>query len=374
MNAKIDVTGVRLESERLILREWNLDDLDDFFEYASVPGVGELAGWEHHANKEVSLKILTHFIENKKTFAIIYKENNKAIGSLGVEFYGAEDKLSEFDNYQGREIGYVLSKDYWGKGIMPEAVRLVIDYLFNKLDYDFLLCGYYDYNRQSRRVQEKCGFLPYRRLTFTTKMGKEEKGILNLMINPHKDIKFEFSHPETLIYDTVFETDRLRFRKIVQADFESLKKIIGDPENEKEPADDKMVQRWIDWCLSSYKKDNFGMWATLLKESNEMIGISGISMQFIDDMWKPEVGYHLRKDYHHQGLGKEMARGIRDYFFNHYDYDEVYSYMEEDNIASSKVAEANDMTFLHLYKTPQGKLCKVYKITREEWKKKSITK
>ena len=42
-----------------------------------------------------------------------YKENHKVIGSLGIEYYGLEDKLTEFDGYKGREIGYVLSKDYW---------------------------------------------------------------------------------------------------------------------------------------------------------------------------------------------------------------------------------------------------------------------
>ena len=43
MNAKFDITGIKLETERLILREWNLDDLDDFFEYASNPDVGPRA-------------------------------------------------------------------------------------------------------------------------------------------------------------------------------------------------------------------------------------------------------------------------------------------------------------------------------------------
>lgn len=202
MNAKFDVTNIVIETERLILRPWAIDDLDDFFEYASVPGVGERAGWAHHENKEKSLEILKRFIEEKKTFAIVYKENNKAIGSLGVEKYGAEEKLSEFFDYQGREIGFVLAKDYWGKGLMPEAVKAVANYLFNKLNYDFLTCGYYDFNNQSKRVQEKVGFKPYRKLNFDTRMGTVEPGVLSLLLNPNKDIKLVFSHPETLIYQS----------------------------------------------------------------------------------------------------------------------------------------------------------------------------
>ena len=201
MNAKFDITGIRLETERLILREWNLDDLDDFFEYASNPDVGPRAGWNPHKNKEESLAILNRFINNKKTFAIVYKDNNKAIGSLGIEFYELEDKLTEFNGYQGRSIGYVLSKDYWGQGLMPEALTKVVDYLFNTLKYDFLISGHFDFNDRSRRVQEKCGFRPYRKIVFDNRNGTQEPGVLMLLINPHKKVKLEFSHPETLIWE-----------------------------------------------------------------------------------------------------------------------------------------------------------------------------
>ena len=199
MNAEFDITNVVIETDRLILRPWELTDLDDFFNYASVPGVGEMAGWNHHPDKNETLRVLNRFIEGKKTFAIVYKSNNKVIGSLGVEYYGLEEKLSEFFSYKGRSIGYVLSKDYWGRGLMPEALKAVIDYLFNVLDYDFLLCGRFDYNHQSARVQEKCGFIPYRKLVFETPRGINEPGVLSLLSNPKKNIKYEFSHPETLL-------------------------------------------------------------------------------------------------------------------------------------------------------------------------------
>ncbi|MBE6115804.1 MAG: GNAT family N-acetyltransferase [Erysipelotrichaceae bacterium] len=201
MNAEFDITGIVLETERLILREWKTSDLEDFFEYASVEGVGEMAGWSHHKSIMESQMILNSFINNRKTFAIVYKENNKVIGSIGIEFYGSVEKLTEFARLKGREIGYVLSKDYWGKGLMTEAIKCVTDYLFNVLDYDFLLCGYFDFNTRSARVQEKCGFVPYRRLNFDTRTGSKETGVLQLLLNPAKDIKLVFSHPETLIYE-----------------------------------------------------------------------------------------------------------------------------------------------------------------------------
>ena len=200
MNANFEIGELVIETERLILRPFKQSDLHDFNEYASVPGVGEMAGWKHHETIEKTQEILDMFIKEDKTFAIVFKKTNKVIGSLGVEKYGLEEKLTEFTSYYGREIGYVLSKDYWGKGIMTEAVGAVINHLFNDLNLDFLTCGYYDFNNQSKRVQEKCGFKPYRKLVMDTRLGTKESGILNLLINPNKNISLVFSHPETLIY------------------------------------------------------------------------------------------------------------------------------------------------------------------------------
>ena len=160
-----------------------------------------MAGWKHHESIDESQEIMNSFINNDKVFAICLKENNKVIGSIGIEKYGLEDALTEFKNYRGRELGYVLSKDYWGKGLMPEAVNAVIECLFNELDYDFLLCGYYNFNERSKRVQTKCGFRPYRSLTMTTQMGTKEQGTLMLLMNPNKNIKLDFSHRETLIFE-----------------------------------------------------------------------------------------------------------------------------------------------------------------------------
>ena len=200
MNAHFRINGKVIETERLILRAFKQTDLESFYEYASVEGVGEMAGWKHHESIDESRKIMDSFINNDKVFAICLKENNKVIGSIGIEKYGLEDALTEFKNYRGRELGYVLSKDYWGKGLMPEAVNAVIEYLFNELDYDFLLCGYYNFNERSKRVQTKCGFRLYRSLTMTTQMGTKEQGTLMLLMNPNKNIKLDFSHRETLIF------------------------------------------------------------------------------------------------------------------------------------------------------------------------------
>ncbi len=110
MNADFKINGKIIETDRLILRAFSQTDLDDFNEYASVEGVGEMAGWKHHESKDESNKILNSFIENDKVFAVILKESGKVIGSLGVEEYSREDAFTEFNSYYGRELGYALSK------------------------------------------------------------------------------------------------------------------------------------------------------------------------------------------------------------------------------------------------------------------------
>ncbi|MCM1263829.1 MAG: GNAT family N-acetyltransferase [Butyrivibrio sp.] len=178
MNKDIDITNVVLHTERLLLRAWQETDLDDFFEYASVDGVGQMAGWLPHKNKEETMQILNMFISEKKTFAIVY--NKKVIGSVGIERYN-ENELPEYNDKMGREIGYVLSKDYWRQGIMTEAVQEVIRWLFDEEKLDFIVCGHFDYNMRSQRVQEKCGFVHYKMNKYETQYGKVEDNWISVL-------------------------------------------------------------------------------------------------------------------------------------------------------------------------------------------------
>ena len=69
MNTEIDISNVTLHTDCMILRPWRQTDLDDLYAYASVDGVGQMAGWKPHESKEESQKILDMFIGHKKTFA-----------------------------------------------------------------------------------------------------------------------------------------------------------------------------------------------------------------------------------------------------------------------------------------------------------------
>ncbi|HEX3021841.1 MAG TPA: GNAT family N-acetyltransferase, partial [Lachnospiraceae bacterium] len=74
----------RLETQRLLLRKWRLGDLDDFYEYASNPNVGPIAGWAPHTDKEYTREILHACIECDNMWAIVLKSTNKVIGSIAT--------------------------------------------------------------------------------------------------------------------------------------------------------------------------------------------------------------------------------------------------------------------------------------------------
>lgn len=137
-----------LFTERLILRPWSEDDARDLYKYAKDPIIGERTGFLPHESADDSLDVLRTRLMNCYNRAVCLKKNGKAIGSIGL--IGGNSGSSE--------IGYWLGKRFWGRGLIPEAVRRVVVYAFDSLDIDKLFCGYFEGNDNSRRVSEKCGF------------------------------------------------------------------------------------------------------------------------------------------------------------------------------------------------------------------------
>jgi len=141
-----------LETERLILRAWRIDDADDFYEYAKHPEVGLNGGWPPHTSKEISLDIIQSFIEANDIWAIVLKENNKVIGSLGLH------SDSKRPNIRVRELGFVVAAEYWGRGIATEAAKRGVAHAFDDMNLDLLSTYHKSFNVRAKRVIEKCGF------------------------------------------------------------------------------------------------------------------------------------------------------------------------------------------------------------------------
>ena len=219
MNADMDISGIILETERLTLRPWRETDLKDFYAYASIDGVGQMAGWNPHKSMEESRQILELFIAGKHTFALEYR--GRVIGSLGIDEY-PEDMYPELQDLRGRELGYVLSKELWGQGLMPEAVKAVIDYLFNRVSLDFILVGHFDWNRQSERVIQKCGFHYIKTIPYQTFRGTIETSEESILYRPHFMDGVPYENDTDLvqqIYSRFDENTRLTGSRAGQVEF-----------------------------------------------------------------------------------------------------------------------------------------------------------
>lgn len=146
-----------LETNRTILRPFTEADAGDVYAYCKDPRVGPIAGWKPHESVEESLEIIRTVFSAPNTFAVVDRESGHVIGSAGfVTPHKAGDAAHEG---RSSEIGYALSPDYWGRGIMPEVVAELLRYGFQDLGLDEIWCTHYQENHRSRRVIEKSGFM-----------------------------------------------------------------------------------------------------------------------------------------------------------------------------------------------------------------------
>jgi RimJ/RimL family protein N-acetyltransferase len=144
-----------LKTARLTLRPWTESDAESLYEYAKDPLVGPAAGWPVHTGVENSRQILRDILSAEETYAVTRKNDDAAIGSVGLLRGGKSNLIIADDE---AEIGYWIGVPHWGRGYIPEAVRELMRHAFEDLQLSALWCGYFDGNEKSKRVAEKCGF------------------------------------------------------------------------------------------------------------------------------------------------------------------------------------------------------------------------
>lgn len=144
----------------------------------------------------------------------------------------------------------------------------------------------------------------------------------------------------------ILETERLVLRELTQADFPALCKIMRDEETMyayEGAFTDEEVQGWLDRQLARYERYGFGLWAVVLKETHEMIGQCGLTMQPWKDGEVLEIGYLFRRDCWHRGYAAEAAQACKRYAFEKLGAKEVCSIIRDTNTASQNVALRNGM-------------------------------
>jgi len=166
------------------------------------------------------------------------------------------------------------------------------------------------------------------------------------------------------------ETERLLLRELTDADFDALYEVLADSDIMQHypyTFDDARVRNWITRNRERYSVFGFGLWAVVLKETGEMIGDCGLTMQDINGTIKPEIGYHIAKGHQRRGYAKEAAKACWDWAFQNTPFRILYSYMKASNVASSATAMANGMRKVDEFADEENETTVVYAIAREEW-------
>ena len=143
---------MKLETKRLLIRPVKKADCFDMFEYTSDYEVAKLAGWSSHLTIGQTKKFINALRRKKETHGIIFKEENKLIGTVSLY------KNNFRRNHYTLELGYSLNRKYWGQGIIPEACQKVITYCFEDTICEVIMALSEPSNLNSIQVLEKCGF------------------------------------------------------------------------------------------------------------------------------------------------------------------------------------------------------------------------
>lgn len=145
----------------------------------------------------------------------------------------------------------------------------------------------------------------------------------------------------------IITTQRLYLRQMAQTDYVALCKILQDKDvmyAYEHAFTGEEAQEWLDRQIKRYTYYGFGLWAVILKESNEMIGQCGLTMQDCDNRQVLEVGYLFNKAFWHKGYATEAAIACKNYAFQTLNAKEVYSIIRDNNLPSQNVAKRNGMT------------------------------
>lgn len=146
--------------------------------------------------------------------------------------------------------------------------------------------------------------------------------------------------------DIIIETERLQLRRMEQSDFAALCRVLQDEKTmyayEGAFSDDE-VQQWLDRQLARYEEYVHGLWLVVLKETGNVIGQCGLTLQEWKGETRLEIGYLFEREHWHKGYATEAAAACKRYAFDVLGADEVCSIIRDTNIASQNVAKRNGM-------------------------------
>lgn len=146
---------MELTTARLILRPWKISDAEDLYMYARDERIGPVAGWPPHLSADESAEIIKTVFAQPEVYAVVLKETDQAIGCIGIMI---GDNSNYTHSEREGEVAYWIGVPYWGRGMIPEALKRIIQHAFLTLGLTDLWCVFFAENQNSKRAQAKCGF------------------------------------------------------------------------------------------------------------------------------------------------------------------------------------------------------------------------
>ena len=155
---------MKIETERLMLRNYKMSDMDDYVHLMQQEKVANHAGFfVKDDNYRLTIQLKDE-VENPLKFAIILKDSNQFVGEIGLNSMGMHTRklYGLHDDEYSREVEFCLSEEFWGKQIMSESLSALIKISFEHLGLDSIVGASYSKNLASKKVQLKCGLIPYK--------------------------------------------------------------------------------------------------------------------------------------------------------------------------------------------------------------------
>lgn len=144
---------INRETNRLLLRQLNENDMHDIFAYSHLKDVVSMVGMKLHTSLDMTKRYILHEQKKNETYGLILKNEDRLIGTVSLRHTDKDASIN------ARLISIIIHPNYWGKGYGSEAIKEVLKVAFEEYKVDKVFGGCFSFNARSKSIQEKLGFL-----------------------------------------------------------------------------------------------------------------------------------------------------------------------------------------------------------------------
>lgn len=371
---------IKIITDRLLIRDHVEEDIEGMHELLSnesamfyLPDIKTKNLEESYNNLKVAMDEANSSNRSKFFFAIIEQRTKDYIGEIGFT------KIIESKYGSVLELGYFIKESYWGKGIVTEASKAVIDYAFRNVNAIKIEAGCIAENKGSEMVMKKNGMIKEAEFKKHVLLGSELYDRVEYRLLKEEWAKTLLRHTGT----TELKTERLLLRKFREEDATDMfhnwasdtevTKYLTWATHSSMEVSKEIINIWI----NDYNNIDSYQWAIELKESGRVIG--SISLMNIDHHNENcEIGYCIGKAFWKKGIVTEACLAIIDLAFKEIGFQRIMGRHDVENQASGRVMEKCGLkyegTLRKINKNNKGVLvdCKYYSILKDEYFKSKI--